>query len=324
MNENRKDEHVKFALRQETISNDFDKVVIEHVSIPNISVDDINLATTFLDFDVPLPFYINAMTGGSFKTLKINENLAKIAKHYNIPLVLGSASNAIKDNRLTDTYTIARNVYSNGIIVANVSANATVEDANKAIEMIDANALSIHVNVIQELAMSEGDRNFTNWQTNIGALVEKINIPIILKEVGFGFSLESLELVNNLGIKHVDVSGKGGTNFAKIEGQRAGEISKFWEKLGISTVDSLLNAKEEGDLTYYASGGINDALDIVKSLILGAKSCGLSKYFLHRSMEPFEKAIKTIDDLILDIKKIMVMLNVKTIKDLENVKYKII
>lgn len=212
----RKDEHIKFANEEEVGTNDFDKIILEHNSLPNLNYQEINLESDFLGFKSNYPFYINAMTGGSQKALEINKKLALIAKHFNIPIVLGSQSAAFKDPKLIETYKIVRDNYETGIIVANVSANATLEQAIKAVEMVNANALSIHINVVQELVMDEGDRDFSKWQSNIKTIVDNLTVPVIVKEVGFGMSKEVIERLKSLGVKYIDVSGKGGTNFARI------------------------------------------------------------------------------------------------------------
>lgn len=293
----RKDEHIKFANEEEVGTNDFDKIILEHNSLPNLNYQEINLESDFLGFKSNYPFYINAMTGGSQKALEINKKLALIAKHFNIPIVLGSQSAAFKDSKLKETYKIVRDNYETGIIVANVSANATLEQAIKAVEMVNANALSIHINVVQELVMDEGDRDFSKWQSNIKTIVDNLTVPVIVKEVGFGMSKEVIERLKSLGVKYIDVSGKGGTNFARIERKRSVNNDFIFEDVGISTVNSLLNGKDI-DITLHASGGIRNALDIYKAIKLGAKNVGLSQYFLKLTNLELNEAIKEVEKLI--------------------------
>ena len=293
----RKDEHIKFANEEEVETNDFDKIILEHNSLPNLNYQEINLESDFLGFKSNYPFYINAMTGGSQKALEINKKLALIAKHFNIPIVLGSQSAAFKDPKLIETYKIVRDNYETGIIVANVSANATLEQVIKAVEMVNADALSIHINVVQELVMDEGDRDFSKWQSNIKTIVDNLTVPVIVKEVGFGMSKEVIERLKSLGVKYIDVSGKGGTNFARIERKRSVNNDFIFEDVGISTVNSLLNGKDI-DITLHASGGIRNALDIYKAIKLGAKNVGLSQYFLKLTNLELNEAIKEVEKLI--------------------------
>lgn len=311
----RKDEHIKLAFMEEITTNDFDNIKLEHQSIPKVSFDDINISTSFLGQEFPYPFYINAMTGGSQNAKEINTKLALIAKHFNLPLVLGSQSAALKDESLIDTYKVVKAIYPNCFIVSNVSANATLEQAIKAIKMVDANALSIHINVIQELVMFEGDRNFSKWEDNIRNINDNIDIPVLVKEVGFGMSSYTINQLNNLGIKYIDVSGKGGTNFARIERRRLNKEFSIFDEVGISTVDSLVNATNFNG-SVYASGGIRNALDIFKALYLGANAVGLSNYFLQLTKLETNEAIKVIQELIDDIKKCFIIYGFKDIKSL--------
>lgn len=310
----RKDEHIKYASKQKELNNDFDNIQLEHLSIPNFNLDDINLETNFLNFKSSYPFYINAMTGGSKKAKLINEKLAYISKKYNIPIVLGSQSAALKDESLVDTYKIVRNINKGGYIVANISANYNSQDALKAIEMINANALSIHINLIQELVMKEGDRSFTHWKENIIDIHENIKIPIIVKEVGFGMSKETIEALLKLGVKNIDVSGQGGTNFALIERNRKKGTNTIFDNLGISTVNSLINAKEY-NINVLASGGIRNALDIFKALSLGAKAVGLSKYFLNLTKLPYKQIDIEMNKLINDLKMLFLIYNKQSMND---------
>lgn len=308
----RKDEHIKFALKQENKTNDFDSIKLEHFSLPEIDFNEVNLETNYLSFKSSYPIYINAMTGGSDKAYEINKKLAYYAKYFNIPLVLGSQSAALKDPNLIDSYKIVREINKDGFIVSNVSANATLEEAKRAVEMIGANALSIHINVIQELVMNEGDRTFKHWQNNIKTIVENLNVPVIVKEVGFGMSRETIATLINLGVKYIDVSGKGGTNFAEIERKRNNNDDLTFENLGISTVDSLINAKAF-NATFFASGGIRNALDIFKALNLGASAVGLSGFFLKLTNLDNSEAIKIIEQLLLNLQKLFVIFNKKTV-----------
>lgn len=310
----RKDEHIELAMKQNISYNDFDSISLEHFSLPEIDFDDVDLSTDYLGFKSSYPIYINAMTGGSDKAKEINEKLAHISKHFNIPFVLGSQSAALKHEELIDTYSIVRKINKDGFIVANVSANATLEQAKKAVNMVNANALSIHINVIQELVMHEGDRTFKHWQQNIKTIVENINVPIIVKEVGFGMSRKTIDTLISLGVKYIDVSGKGGTNFARIERMRANNRDLTFEELGISTVDSLINAANY-DITTFASGGIRNALDIYKALHLGAKAVGLSNYFLKLTNLELDDAIKEVNTLLINLKKLFVIFNKKTLEE---------
>lgn len=320
----RKDDHMNLALQQQIKTNDFDEIRFHHHSFPNLDFDDINLETDYLNHRFSYPFYINAMTGGSLKTKEVNKKLALLAKRYNLMMVVGSQHAALDDPGLAETYSIVRKVNPDGFILGNLNPNATVEDAKRAIEMLDANALSIHVNPAQELTMDEGDRNFKHWLNNIKAIVEAVSCPVIVKEVGFGMSYETVKQLKDIGVQHVDVSGRGGTNFVAIENDRS--ISKnldYLETWGLSTVESLLiNRNLMEDLEILASGGVRNPLDIIKALSLGAKAVGMSGFFLRLAHKEASEMVDTMDEFITDFKKIMLLLGAKNPHDL--VKTKII
>lgn len=310
----RKDEHIKYALKQDYKENDFDLIKLNHLSIPEFDLKDVSLETNFLGYKSSYPFYINAMTGGSREAKDVNEKLAYISNKYNIPIVLGSQSAALKDESLIDTYKIVREINKNGFIVANISANYNYKDALKAIEMIDADALSIHINVIQELVMEEGDRTFSHWKSNIKSIVDNITKPIIVKEVGFGMSKDTIESLINLGVSNIDVSGRGGTNFALIERERKDGKNTLFDNLGISTVDSLINAQNY-NINVLASGGVRNALDIFKALTLGAKAVGLSGFFLKLTKLDYDEIDLQMEELIFDLKKIFLIYGKKNLND---------
>lgn len=314
--EKRKNEHIKFAKKQKNVSNDFDNIILEHQSLPAFNLEDINLVTNFLGYEIPYPFYINAMTGGSKKAHKINEKLALYAKTFNIPLVLGSQSAALKNKELIETYKIARKINPNGIIISNLNLNYNSKDAKEAIDMVNANGISLHINLIQELVMQEGDRSFSHWQDNLKDIIENINKPILVKEVGFGMSSKTIKQLIDLGVKYIDVSGKGGTNFSIIERKRKKGKNISFDNLGISTVKSIQNAKKYTN-TFYASGGIRNAHDCFKALYLGSSAVGLSKYFLNLTKLNNDKAIKEIENFIIDLKKYFLIYGFKDIASLK-------
>ncbi len=322
MSEKRKDEHVLFARKINRSENDFDHVHLINHGLNRLKLDEIDLSTTILGKDFPLPIYINAMTGGTEKTKKINEKLALISKHFGMPLFIGSQTVGLKLPKNAPTYKIARETNQKGFLVANVSANATLSEAKKAIDMIKANALAIHINLIQELVMNEGDRDFSKWASNIKAIVDGVSIPVIVKEVGFGMSKQTIQQLIELGVKYIDISGRGGTNFATIEKMRNQEEISVFETLGISTVNSLINAKEYHQLAHiYGSGGVRNPLDVIKALILGAEAVGLSYYFLSLTSLEEEEMYAQVDKFINDLKKLMLVFGAKTIRELENVEY---
>lgn len=320
---NRKDEHVELAQKFYNKKNksDFDNIKFVYNSLPEMSLDDVDISTTVSKIKMEYPFFINAMTGGSENTKSINEKLATLAKRTGIAMASGSLSAALKDDSVRDSFEIIRTINDDGIIFANIGAEYNVEKANRAVEILDADALQIHLNVIQELVMPEGDRDFSNWLINIERIIKGIDVPVIIKEVGFGMSRETIKKLYDIGATTIDISGTGGTNFAAIENyRRKNEEYKYLEGLGQSTVVSLLESQEFiNDVDIISSGGVRNPLDIVKSLALGAKAVGLSSFFLN---EVLNNGVDATVDLINrwkdEIKVIMTLLGCSNIKNLLN------
>ncbi|CAM3746584.1 type 2 isopentenyl-diphosphate Delta-isomerase [Erysipelothrix urinaevulpis] len=307
----RKDEHVKLALAQHEKNNDFDLMRFYHHSFPEINYRDIDLSTHYLGQTFNYPFYINAMTGGSEKTKELNRKFALIAKRYGLMMVLGSQHAALDDKTLEESYRVVRDVNPEGFILGNINPNASVTEAKRAVEMIHANALSIHINPAQELTMDEGDRDFSHWLHRIESINKELDVPVIVKEVGFGMSRYTINQLQKIGIKHIDVSGKGGTNFVTIENTRSeGKRFSYLENWGLSTVESLIEAKPfMNKVEIMASGGIRNPLDVIKALALGAQAVGLSSVFLkmvHDKKE--EEMYAEVDQFIDELKRIMLLL----------------
>lgn len=282
--EQRKNEHVEIAMAQsDAPQSDFDRVRFVHHSIPNINVDEVDLTSRTTDFDMTYPIYINAMTGGSEWTKQINAKLAVVARETGLAMAVGSTHAALK-SKMAESFSIARQTNPEGIIFSNVGADVPVDKAVEAVSLLDAQALQIHVNAPQELVMPEGNREFSTWLDNVAAIVQRVDVPVIIKEVGFGMSKELYKDLIDVGVTYVDVSGKGGTNFVTIENERrSNKDMDYLANWGQSTVESLLESSAYQDsLNVFASGGVRTPLDVVKSLALGAKAVGMSRPFLNQ------------------------------------------
>ncbi|HDU1368927.1 TPA: type 2 isopentenyl-diphosphate Delta-isomerase [Staphylococcus pseudintermedius] len=318
--EQRKNEHVRLALAQsDTLQSDFDRIQFVHHAIPEMDVDEVTLLPNFKALHMSHVLYINAMTGGSEWTVKTNEQLAQVAKATQIPMAVGSMHAALKNPAVRHSYTVAREQYPEGQIWANVSADVTLEEAQAAIEMIHANALQIHVNAPQELVMPEGNRQFKHWLTRISEIIKGVEVPVIVKEVGFGMSYDTIQQLIDVGVSYVDISGHGGTNFISIENERRQfKDMGYLKDWGQSTVVSLLEARNLSSRVHVlASGGIRHPLDAIKALRLGAEAVGMSRpilKILHE--EGVEATIEYVEDFKTQMAYIMTLLNAKNITEL--------
>ncbi|OLS03707.1 type 2 isopentenyl-diphosphate Delta-isomerase [Tissierella creatinophila] len=330
MRKKRKREHVenylKTSFQGDTLFGD---VFLEHNSLPELNFSEIDTKTTFLGKTIDYPILINAMTGGTEFSEGINRELSLLAKEFNIAMAVGSETIALcEEEGCRKSFEIVREtIGQNGLVFANLSAAASLEEVKAALNLIHGDAIQLHVNVAQELAMEEGDRDFSGIYENIRNILENIDKPVIVKEVGFGISKNVAQKLYEIGVRYVDISGHGGTNFIEIENLRNMNIdlSELYS-WGIPTALSLIKCRElSSDLKIVSSGGIKSSKDIVKSLVLGADIVGISgellSYLIHGG---YDNAKNYLDGLAYKIKMIMMLMGKKNIEELKTADYKII
>ncbi|MCE4047653.1 MULTISPECIES: type 2 isopentenyl-diphosphate Delta-isomerase [Bacillaceae] len=279
----RKEEHIELALQQNYLPHaDFDDLFLIHRSLPETGIEDIKLQTKIGPLSLPYPIFINAMTGGSEKSGEINGALAEACMETGIAMAVGSQHAGIRNEALAHTYKIVRKKNPKGIVFANVGGDVPIDYALKAIDMLEADALQVHVNVPQELVMPEGERDFTNILLRLEKMAAKLDVPVIVKETGFGMCTDTLLQLSDAGIQYVDIGGRGGTNFVHIENERRSKRDfAYLKEWGQSAAVSLLEAQPVlGKLTIIASGGIRNPLDAVKCFSLGAAAAGIAGPFL--------------------------------------------
>lgn len=319
----RKWDHIRYALKTgQDRAAGFDDITFIHQSLPDTSLAEIEISTNVGELVLSSPIFINAMTGGGGgKTLEINGKLARAAKETGVAMAVGSQMAAIKDPKEKETYQIIRKENPDGIIIGNLGSEATVSQALAAVEMIDADALQIHLNTVQELTMPEGDRNFKGALSRIEEVVKSLDVPLIVKEVGFGMSRETVSILSSIGVEAVDIGGFGGTNFARIENQRREKWLPFFNEWGIPTTVSIIEAREEGrQLSIIGSGGIQSGFDIAKALALGANATGLAGRFLKVVVENgLKELIMEIQGIHQELALIMAALGANTIGELQHV-----
>lgn len=316
----RKLEHLKLAVETgQSNLHGLQNVHFVHQAIPETSLNKVSIATSIGGLDLSTPIIINAMTGGGLETTKINEQLALIAKETGLAIAVGSQMSGIKNKDYISTYKVVRKVNPNGIVFANLGAEATVEQANQAIEMIEADALQIHLNVIQELIMPEGDRDFEGVLNRLYEIKNKVPVPVIIKEVGYGISKETAKKLVERGLSIIDVGGKGGTNFTAIENKRRYVPISIFNDWGINTATSILEVKTIKDVEVIATGGIQDSIHIAKALGLGASAVGMAGTILKVLLsKQVSGTIEFIQNLHYELQLIMTSLGANTLLDLQN------
>lgn len=318
----RKRDHINFALstgQQEKTG--FEDVKFVHQSLPDSALDDTGLQSRIGELLLSSPIFVNAMTGGGGDyTWKINGDLSVLARETGIALAVGSQMSALKSPDERKTYEIVRKNNPDGIIFANLGSEATVQQAMDAVEMIHADALQIHLNVIQELTMPEGDRDFKGALDRINTIADRLSVPVIVKETGFGISREAALALSKTPIAAIDIGGYGGTNFSKIENQRRQRMLDYFDDWGIPTAVSIVEACSVGDLPIMASGGIRNSLEIVKALSLGASSVGMAGAILRSIVDNgLDVTIDEVNAIHTDMRYLMCALGCKKIEDLHEV-----
>lgn len=324
----RKDEHVSLAEKyfHADQPSDFDAVRIRHDALPETTVAEISTATTIGDWHWSSPLYIEAMTGGSVQTGKLNARLGKIAAACKLPIATGSQSVAIKDPSLAPTFSVLRENDPTGLVFGNLGAGHSLTAANTAIDMLHADALELHLNAVQEIIMPEGDRDF-HWLTNINQLVTNLDCPVIVKEVGFGISRPTMQQLYAAGVRYLDLGGHGGTNFAEIENRRRPlQEMTYLSSFGLSTVESLLAVQNHPqDLTIFAAGGIRHPLDVLKALMLGADAVGIAGVVLHALLHHSDaEVIAMLNSWQYQLRLLMALVGAKTLSDLKKMSGKLI
>ena len=322
--EERKKEHVDICLNRQVAGkrgNGFERYQLLHNSLPELSLEDIDLSTEFLGKKISYPLYISPMSGGTDKALQLNKNLANAAKKYNIPIGVGSVRAALEDAKLAESFRIRH--LTDGLLFANFGAVSLnygydARHCQKAVDLIEADALVLHINPLQEAIQPEGNTDFAGLMGKIKQVTSKLDVPVIVKEVGHGISGDIAERLEQAGVSCIDVAGAGGTSWALVEGHRdrsgLGEIFQDW---GIATADCLVEAKKMTGLPVIASGGIRTGIDVVKAMCLGASVCGIAGPLLGPGIASQKKLDEYFDDMIKQIRIAMFCIGAKSISDLD-------
>lgn len=308
----RKSDHVGIVLKgggnQNAVSAGFDAVRFEHVALPEISLSDVDLSCVFLDSRMQAPLLINSMTGGYDKGARINHNLAQAAQARGIAMAVGSQRIAIENHAAMGLNAELRALAPDIPMYANFGGAQLVRgygiaEARRAVDLIDANALIIHLNPLQEAVQSGGDQDWANLLVRIERLAREFDRPIIVKEVGFGISGRLARRIVDCGVAAVDVAGAGGTNWALVEAGRAGTkeaaaVGAAFDGWGIPTADAIRDVRQAcPGLPMIGSGGVRNGVDVAKAIRLGANIAGMAGALLEaatQSADDVDRAIGVI------------------------------
>ena len=319
----RKQDHIDAVLNDPLVERNtqgFEKIKLMHRALPECNYAEIDTSTTFLNHKIEFPFLIASMTGGASSNLgSINRHLAEAAEHCNVPMAVGSQRAMIVDEAAKQSFEL-RQFAPNIPLIANLGAvqlnyGFGFDEARRAIDVLQADALYLHLNPLQEVVQPEGDTNFANLAEKIHALAEQINIPIILKEVGSGLSPQDIELGLDAGITHFDIAGRGGTSWSRIEAHRsANDLGLLFQDWGLTTLESLrLSEPYQEKAQFIASGGIRNGIDMIKAVIMGGRLCGVAAPLLAPAQESTEKVVATIEQFQQEFQTAQFLLGIQKI-----------
>jgi len=312
----------------------FDSIRLKPKALPQIDLDDVDTATRFMGKNLSFPLLISCMTGGSGDELcRINRNLAVAAEATGVAMGMGSQRVMLADPSAAESFMLRR--YAPDILLfGNLGAvqlnnGITVDDCRKLVELSGIDGLYLHLNPLQEAVQPEGDTNFSNITERIRDVVDALDVPILVKEVGAGIGAEDAELLLAAGVQYIDVAGSGGTSWSRIESHRAAESSStgiVFQDWGLPTPQALRELQPicRDRATLIASGGIRSGIDMVKSILLGASLCGIARPFIEYAEESPEAVIGYINNLKREFKTAMFLLGIKDVESLINTGYGVI
>ncbi len=329
----RKSEHIRICLDEKAQTRDattgFRDISFVHKALPEIDKQKIDLSTNLFGHKFNAPVIVGAMTGGTAEAEKINARIAQVVEKLGLGMGVGSQRAAIEDPKLIRTFAIARKKAPNAFLIANIGGVQLVhgygiKEVKKAVEMIQADAVAIHLNALQEAVQPEGQTNFEGVLAKIGEVAEELDVPVIVKETGCGIAADEAKKLEAAGVKAIDVGGLGGTSFAAVEYYRTeeeednvqrflGEV--FWD-WGIPTAVSLAEISQTVKIPIIASGGVRDGSDIAKALSLGASLSGLAQPVLQTAVRSIAETENLLYFLIEELRNVMFLVGADKVEQL--------
>ncbi|KXK12777.1 MAG: isopentenyl-diphosphate delta-isomerase [Chloroflexi bacterium OLB14] len=303
----RKADHIKINLEQDVrsaVTSGLENYHFIHEALPELDLNRLDTSLSLFAKKLSSPILISSMTGGTSEAMTINQRLAEAAQECGIAMGVGSQRAAIENPEQAKTFQV-RNVAPDILLFANLGAvqfnyGYGIDECKKAVDMIQADALYLHLNPLQEAVQDAGDTNFAGIAKKIEEVCKKLEVPVIAKEVGWGISERTAKLLSDCGVQAIDVAGAGGTSWSQVEMHRAPDeftrqLAATFVGWGIPTAQAILNVKKSvPDMTIFASGGIKDGLDIAKCIALGATLGGMAGNFLKAAAISTEKVVEVM------------------------------
>jgi isopentenyl-diphosphate delta-isomerase len=329
----RKADHIRICLNQKAqarkSTTGFEDVQFIHRALPEVDKQKIDLSTTVFGHRFSAPLIVGAMTGGTTEATRINAAIAEAVERLQLGMGVGSQRAAIEDKKLEKTFAIARKKAPTAFLIANIGGVQLVrgyglKEVRKVVEMIDADAVAVHLNALQEAVQPEGQTNFNGVLAKIGEIAGELDKPVIVKETGSGIAAEDAEKLEAAGVKAIDVGGAGGTSFAAVEYYRAeGEdnsvqhflAESFWD-WGIPTVASLAEITQVVKIPVIASGGVRSGTDMAKALALNACLASVSQPILQAAVKDSKNTEKILTCMIEELRNVMFLVGAEKVEHL--------
>ena len=315
----RKADHIRICLDEgvqcRQVTTGLERFRFSHCALPEVDWQDLDLGTTFLGHRLGAPLLISSMTGGTEEAQRINQRLAAVAQRYGLAMGVGSQRVAIENPDLMTTFRV-REVAPDILLLANLGAvqfnyGYDIDQCRRVVDHLEASALILHLNPLQEAVQTRGDTNFKGLITKIEQVCAALPVPVVVKEVGNGISAPLVQRLMAAGVSAVDVAGAGGTSWAKVESERAIDpiqrrLGQTFADWGLPTADCLIAARQVAPtLPLIASGGLRNGLDVAKTLALGADLAGLAYPFLKAASDSEEAVATLAEVLIAEIKTVL-------------------
>lgn len=327
--EKRKKEHITFALDpkvQATDRSSWEMFDLEHEAFPEINFEEVDISTSFFSHSLQAPFFISSMTAGHEQGEIINKRLAALSARHQILMGVGSQRKELSQPAAAQEWKQIRKQNPQALLMANIGATQlvthSVDQILKLVENLEAVALIVHTNPLQEVLQKEGTPQFRGGLKSLENVVRSSKTPVVVKEVGFGLSVSTLKRLNEIGVAAVDVSGRSGTHWGKIEGLRAGDsvreqASWTFENWGRPTLEILKNIYEmDMKFQVWASGGVRSGLDVAKCIALKAKLVGVAYPWLKAALESEEKVEELYQRLSLELRAALFCTGSRNVSDM--------
>lgn len=317
--QNRKADHLQICLDKDVqcaeVTHGLERYRFTHCCLPELDRPEIDLTTLFLGKQLGAPLLISSMTGGTELARTINFRLAEVAQHYKIAMGVGSQRVAVENSQVASTFAV-RSHAPDILLLANLGAvqlnyRYGLEECQRVVDLLEANALILHLNPLQECVQTAGDTNFRGLLVKISALCQALPVPVIAKEVGNGISAPMAQKLIEAGVAAIDVAGAGGTSWAMVEGHRAEDerqrrLGQTFADWGLPTAECITAVREIApQVPLIASGGLRNGLEVAKAIALGADVAGLAWPFLQAAQESAASLHSLVDALIAEITTVL-------------------